>query len=60
MLYQYHCEYRVDPVSSRTIHRTVIARDADDARARVKVVDPRFIATVRSPRRGRAVIEETK
>ena len=55
-LYQYSTAYRVD-LSSRVVHRTVIAHDADDARERVKAIDRRFLSTVRSPRRGRQVVE---
>jgi hypothetical protein len=59
-VFQYSVAYRID-LSNRIMHRAVVARDADDARAKVRIVDPRFIATVRSPRRGKAVIElETK
>jgi len=58
-VYEYSVRYRVD-LGRRVIHRTVVAKDADDARERIKAVDPRYIATVRSPRRGKAVIEGMK
>lgn len=58
-MYLYSVSYRID-VTERVIHRTVVARDPDDARARIKAIDERYLATVRSPRRGRAVVEVTK
>lgn len=33
----------------------VVARDADHAREKARLVDPEFFATTRSPRRGRQV-----
>jgi hypothetical protein len=56
VLFLYSVAYRVD-LSAKVVHRTVIASDTDDARAKVRAVDPRFLATVKSPRRGRPVIE---
>ncbi len=58
-MFQYYVAYRVD-LTRRVIHRAVVAHDADDARERVRAVDPRYLATVRSPRRGKQVIEGEK
>lgn len=59
-MYQYSVAYYAHPTSRRVVHRTVVAHDADDARERVRAIDPRFIATVKSPRRGKAVVEAGK
>lgn len=53
--YAYSVPYRVD-LTARVHHRTVIAATPDEARELVKIADPRFISTVRSPQRRAAVI----
>ena len=55
-MYQYSCAYYVD-TTTRVVHRMVIARDADDARRRLRIIDPRYLATAKSPRRGKAILE---
>ena len=59
MQYIYRVDYRRtdDLVSGRVCHRTVIARNADEARTFVAIVDPAYAATVRSPRRGAALTD---
>lgn len=51
----YRVVYRTD-LTSRRHYLTVVARDADEAREYAKMRDPRFLATVRSPRRGAEVV----
>ena len=53
---RYSVDYYREGVSPRVIfHRTVTARDADEARDKAKIADPLFLATARSPRRGAEV-----
>jgi hypothetical protein len=49
----YHVEYRRKDSATRTYRITVLARDADEARAYAAIKDPAFGSTVRSPRRGK-------
>lgn len=52
--YLYRVPYRID-LSSRVAYMTVVAATTDEARAKVKAADPRYLSTVRSPRRGAVV-----
>ena len=53
--YLYRVAYRRD-LTSRVYHRTVVAADPDEARRLVAISDPKYLATVRTPRR-QAVVE---
>lgn len=59
-MYQYRITYRRDLVSSRQYHLTVIARSADEARAKARIIDPGYVSTIHSPRRGKALVEVAK
>ena len=54
--YLYRVVFRTD-LTSRRHFLTVIARDADEAREYAKLRDPRYLATIVSPRRGAEVAE---
>lgn len=52
-LYWYLVRYRRDQIGGKVYTANVGARDADDARRAVKVLDPKFASTVETPRRTR-------
>lgn len=51
MFYRYAVRYLHRPGSRRVYRLTVTARDADEARAEARRIDPEFTSTTRSPRR---------
>lgn len=59
MIYSYTVPYRID-LSSRVLRQKVAARNADEAREIVRTADPRYLNTVSSPRRGKALTGEAE
>lgn len=51
MKYQYRVAYRTSLLSSRVVHRTVLAANPDEARRLVAALDSKYLGTVRSPQR---------